>query len=89
MELNQDNMLAALREGECEVTFTKVNGDTRVMKCTLNMDIIPQAKMPKGDNVPELREGLDSILKAIRVFDTGLEDWRSFKVETVKNFQKV
>jgi hypothetical protein len=89
MELNQDNMLAALREGECEVTFTKVNGDTRVMKCTLNMDIIPRAKMPKGDNVPELREGLDSILKAIRVFDTGLEDWRSFKVETVKNFQKV
>ena len=53
------------------------------------MDIIPQAKMPKGDNVPELREGLDSILKAIRVFDTGLEDWRSFKVETVKNFVKV
>ncbi len=89
MELNQDNMLAALREGECEVTFTKVNGDTRVMKCTLNMDIIPKSKMPKGDNVPELREGLDSILKAIRVFDTGLEDWRSFKVETVKNFQKV
>lgn len=88
MELTQDNMLAALREGECEVTFTKVNGDTRMMKCTLNTGIIPQDKMPKGDNVPELREGLDSILKAIRVFDTGLEDWRSFKVETVKNFVK-
>ena len=89
MNLTQDNMLTALRESECEVTFTKVNGDTRVMKCTLNMDLIPQDKMPKGDNVPELRDGLDSILKAIRVFDTGLEDWRSFKVETVKNFVKV
>ena len=88
MELTQDNMLAALREGECEVTFTKVNGDTRVMKCTLNMDLIPSNKKPKGDDTPELREGLDSILKAIRVFDTGLEDWRSFKVETVKNFVK-
>jgi hypothetical protein len=88
MELNQDNMLAALREGECEVTFTKVNGDTRVMKCTLNMDLIPSAKRPKGDDSLELREGLDHILKAIRVFDTVLEDWRSFKVETVKNFVK-
>ena len=89
MELTQENMLAALRESECEVTFTKVNGDTRVMRCTLNTNIIPQDKMPKGDNTPELREGLDTLLKAIRVFDTGLEDWRSFKVETVKNFQKV
>lgn len=88
MELTQDNMLAALRESECEVTFTKVNGDTRVMKCTLNMDLIPSTKRPKGDDSPELREGLDYILKAIRVFDTGLEDWRSFKVETVKNFVK-
>jgi len=89
MELTQENMLAALREGECEVTFTKVNGDTRVMKCTLNMGLIPDNKKPKGDDTPELREGLENILKAIRVFDTGLEDWRSFKVETVKNFVKV
>lgn len=88
MELNQNNMLRELRDGICEVTFTKANGETRIMKCTLNMDIIPQHKYPKGDDTPELREGLDRILKAIRVFDTGLQDWRSFKVETVKNFVK-
>lgn len=88
MELTQENMLRELRSGECEVTFTKVNGDTRIMKCTLNMDLIPSDKRPKGDDAPELREGLESILKAIRVFDTGLQDWRSFKVETVKNFVK-
>ena len=52
------------------------------------MDLIPSDKHPKGDDAPELREGLESILKAIRVFDTGLQDWRSFKVETVKNFVK-
>ena len=88
MELTQDNILRELRESECEVTFTKTNGDTRIMRCTLNMDLIPQDKRPKGDNTPELTEGLDRILKAIRVFDTGLQDWRSFKVETVKNFVK-
>ena len=88
MELTQENMLRELRSSECEVTFTKVNGDTRIMKCTLNMDLIPSDKRPKGDDAPELREGLESILKAIRVFDTGLQDWRSFKVETVKNFVK-
>lgn len=88
MELNQNNMLRELRDGICEVTFTKTNGETRIMKCTLDMSIIPQHKYPKGDDTPELREGLDRILKAIRVFDTGVQDWRSFKVETVKNFVK-
>ena len=86
--MNRDDILKQLREGVITVTFTKLNGDEREMDCTLNMDIIPSNKMPKGDDTPELREGLDSILKAIRVFDTGLEDWRSFKVETVKNFVK-
>lgn len=89
MELTQENMLDALRQGVCEVTFTKVNGDTRVMNCTLNMGIIPDDKKPKGEDTPELREGLETLLKAIRVFDTGLEDWRSFKVETVKSFKKL
>lgn len=88
MELNQENILRELRDGECEVIFTKANGDSRIMKCTLNMDLIPNNKYPKGDDTPELREGLDRILNAIRVFDTGLQDWRSFKVETVKNFVK-
>ena len=88
MNFDQASILRDLREGECEVTFTKVNGDTRVMRCTLNMDLIPQDKHPKGDNTPELTEGLDRILKAIQVFDTGLQEWRSFKVETVKNIQK-
>ena len=88
MDLTQENMLRELRGGECEVTFTKVNGDTRVMRCTLNMDLIPENKHPKGDDTPELREGLETVLKALRVFDTGLQDWRSFKVETVKNFVK-
>ena len=88
MDLTQENMLRELRDGECEVTFTKVNGDTRVMRCTLNMDLIPENKRPKGDDTPELREGLETVLKALRVFDTGLQDWRSFKVETVKNFVK-
>ena len=89
MNLTQENILRELREGECEVTFTKVNGDTRTMRCTLSLDIIPNNKMPKGDNTPELTEGLDRILNAIRVYDTNVKDWRSFKVETVKNFVKV
>ena len=88
MKLTQENILRELRNGECQVTFTKANGDSRVMKCTLNMDLIPNNKYPKGDDTPELREGLDRILNTIRVFDTGLQDWRSFKVETVKNFVK-
>ena len=88
MEPTQNNMLSALREGECEVTFTKVNGDTRVMRCTLSSGIIPQDKMPKSADTPEMREGLERTLAAIRVYDTGLQEWRSFKTECVQIFAK-
>ena len=31
-----------LKLGPCEVTFTKVNGESRVMVCTLDEGVVPQ-----------------------------------------------
>ena len=77
-----DELKAQLREGTVSVTFKKVNGDVRVMKCTLNKSVIPETATPKGKITPVE----DS--KSVRVYDIEAGGWRSFlfdnliKVET-------
>lgn len=71
-------ILEALRNGVTTVKFTKVNGDERIMKCTLNFDIIPEEHTPK--------ETIFTTNKVIRAFDVEKEGWRSFRIENVKEF---
>jgi len=63
------------------VTFTKMDGTSRKMNCTLSKALIPQDKAPKGTGSEKLKEDKTTI----RVFDTDLQDWRSFKVAAVTN----
>ena len=83
--MNRDEMIDALREGMCNVTFIKKNGDTRVMPCTLNFDLIPSEHRPKGGEA-SLTEGLEKTISAIRVFAPESDGWRSFIVDNVKEF---
>ena len=43
-----NKMREELNQGICEVTFTKKNGEERVMPCTLVFDHIPEEHHPKG-----------------------------------------
>ena len=61
MEFNRDLIGAALRAGPVEIEFTKVNGESRVMKCTLNEAYIPAINMPKGEE-KDLKKSLVLIL---------------------------
>jgi hypothetical protein len=63
------------------VVFTKIDGTTRKMNCTLNKVLIPTDKAPKGTGSEKLKEDKTTV----RVFDTDLQDWRSFKVAAVTN----
>ena len=45
--MDRNILLEALTKHECTVTFTKVNGETRVMPCTLKEDLVPKVE-PKG-----------------------------------------
>ena len=67
---------------EATVTFTKVDGTERVMRCTLEIDKLPPVVI-KEDAKP--RKQSDST-KALRVFDTEKQEWRSF---TIKNIKKI
>lgn len=63
-----------LRNHICEVTFTKVNGESRVMPCTLKNDVVPPYKVDK------LREDKKTKSDAISVWCTDKNEWRSFKL---------
>lgn len=49
--MNKFDMIRSLQDGICEVTFTKVNGDSRTMKCTLNSVIVPTAEAVRLANL--------------------------------------
>ena len=79
--MNRKDAQELLRDGICEVMFEKKDGSERQMKCTLNMDYIPeemkQFQLYKGEKV---LENLD----ILKVYDVDVQDWRSFILENVK-----
>ena len=83
IDMTRDEMLTALREGTVNLSFEKVkDGQVREMNATLVTESIPTDKMPKGGTVDQSVGG-DS---TIRVFDTDIQEWRSFRVDKVLSF---
>jgi hypothetical protein len=77
----RDGLIDMLRHNIVTVTFTKVNGDERVMKCTLRSELIPNASIRNGELVVEQK----STSNNVAVWDVDASGWRSFRVENVKN----
>ena len=63
-----------LAEYVVEVTFTKKDGTERVMNCTLIEDYLPETT----------GSGRAANSDALAVFDTDVEDWRSFRWDSIK-----
>jgi hypothetical protein len=66
-----------LVKGVHEVTFTKVDGETRVMPCTLNTDRLPESYVREAKAQRELKN------ETLSVFCTDKSGWRSFRVMNV------
>jgi hypothetical protein len=68
----------ALSRGSVTVRFRKVNGEERIMNCTLNPSVVPQyvgtgTSRKKSDGV-------------IAVWDLDNSGWRSFRVDSLISF---
>ena len=74
-----------LQVGPATITFTKSDGTERVMKCTLEADKLPPVVV-KEDAKP--RKVSDST-KALRVFDTEKQEWRSFTIKNIKRIELI
>lgn len=78
-----------LSEGIVEVTFTKADGNVRVMQCTTVPSLIPEEKKPKvkkdaeGNIIPHK----DKPVQLIVAFDTEKGEWRSFNYPTIKGIK--
>lgn len=80
MIFTKENLIDMLRNNIVTVTFTKVNGEERTMKCTLMSEYVPNAPTSSGQVLLQESES-----KAVSVWDTEMNGWRSFRVDSVKS----
>ena len=66
--------------GVYQVTFTKVNGETRTMPCTLQPDLLPK---PIVEGIVKDIPAEERIPENMSVWVTDANGWRSFKVMNV------
>jgi len=67
-------LLAALHTSVCKVDFTKIDGEHRLMTCTLRSDILPTLTESKKE---------PKIGSTLSVWDVEKSAWRSFRLNQV------
>lgn len=81
MVFTKENLIDMLRNNIVTVTFTKVDGSERTMKCTLLGEYVPNGGS-SGQVLLQENSGGDN---NISVWDTETQGWRSFRVSSVKS----
>ena len=75
----RDEVRRALAQGEVEITFTKADGSTRVLRGTTNLGWVPASQHPRG-----LKEPNPMVQP---VFDLEKMEWRSFRWDRVSDYR--
>jgi hypothetical protein len=73
---DKEKILEQLQTGVALVTFTKVDGSLRDMKCTLQPRLLPTP-------LKESTVKIDPESDALRVYDLEADGWRSFKISRI------
>jgi len=80
--IDKDDIVEQLKNGVCRIIFTKTNGEDRLMFATLNEEILP----PQQD-VEEYIQKKKPNPNVLVVWDTDIGAWRSFRWDSVKEFE--
>ena len=75
--MKRDTLIKNLQKKTMRITFTKVNGEERVMDCTLQEHFIPQTEESNRKKNEEV----------LPVFDINKGEWRSFRLDSVTNIE--
>ena len=67
-----------LHKGVVKVIFTKKDGTERTMLATLNEELIPEDKKPKGTGKKKDNG------ETVAVYDVEADGWRSFNIDSIK-----
>ena len=81
LDLNERNLSLReiLKDHNCEVTFTKVDGTVRTMPCTLRTDAMPPVALQEHHKTKLYKP------ETLSVFCTDKQEWRSFRVANVQS----
>ena len=71
-----------LEQNALVVDFTKLNGDKRVMTCTLREDMKPRATKDDAMSQKKVREVSDAV---VSVWDVNAKGWRSFRYDRINS----
>ena len=75
--MKRDTLIKNLQKQAMKITFTKVNGEERIMDCTLQEHMIPPTN-------PDNRKENEEVLP---VFDINKGEWRSFRLDSITNIE--
>jgi hypothetical protein len=81
---NREEIKNKLQRGIWKVSFTKTNGETRVMHCTLDEGLMPAHETIFIDAGESKRRSHNE--NTLAVWDVEKKDWRSFRIESIKSF---
>lgn len=70
----QADLISSLSQHECEVKFEKSDGSVRIMKCTLQSNLVPETNSPRKSS------------ERITVFDTEAKGWRTIKFDRLISY---
>ena len=82
MNMTPADLATLLKQHVLEITFTKVNGETRVMPCTLRADRLPPKPITEDNKSVRARTP-----NVVSVFCTDNNEWRSFRFENLKTWK--
>lgn len=77
---SKDWLKGLLKETTVGITFTKVDGTERDMRCTLNEKVIPALNVEQTASTKKHQE-TEGVL---RVWDVDKESWRSFRWDSIR-----
>jgi len=88
MKYNRDDIIKDLKQTVSEVTFIKVDGQKRVMRCSLDPRFLPPvtgAQLAHLDEQHAKKENKNVVV----AWDVVTGGWRSFRVDSVEYIQEI
>jgi len=82
-QFTRQELFETLRLGAKQVSFTKVDGSTRIMNCSLYAGDLPEKFEDKSGKTKEANQSV------LPVFDIDVKEWRCFRVANVTSVEDI
>ena len=77
--MKRETLIKNLQKNVMQIIFNKVNGEERIMHCTLHETVLPETSIHNKKKNDEV----------LPVWDTDIGAWRSFRLDSIKDVKKL